>query len=164
LLADTAARNVEWHACREDFDAGWMFRHIDAKLYHMPEGSPDPGSCARATSPFSWLMRLPSDDIAFDQPMEVIPAAPATLVALDVEHIELADQIAEDEGAVAGHYSHPSTRNARSICAVAISTSAFSWFVPPSAAARLHNPNVATLTQVSGSALSTRGKCPGVSS
>jgi hypothetical protein len=47
----------------------------------------------------------------------------AALVALYVEHVELADEVAEDGGALAGHHNHPSTRNARSICAVAASMS-----------------------------------------
>ena len=34
--------------------------------------------------------------------MEVIPPATTALVALDVEHVELADQVTEDDGAIAG--------------------------------------------------------------
>jgi hypothetical protein len=37
--------------------------------------------------------------IALDQPIEVIPTESAALVALDVQHIELADQVAKDDGA-----------------------------------------------------------------
>jgi hypothetical protein len=52
----------------------------------------------------------------------ISPAAPA-LVTLKGERLELADKVTKNDGAVAWHHSHPSTRNARSICAVAISTS-----------------------------------------
>jgi hypothetical protein len=48
---------------------------------------------------------------------------PAALVALDVEHVELAGDVAEYDRAVAGHHNHPSIRNARSNCAVAASMS-----------------------------------------
>ena len=33
----------------------------------------------------------------------MIPAATAALVTLNVEHIELADEVAEDDGAFTGH-------------------------------------------------------------
>jgi len=33
------------------------------------------------------------------------------LVAFDVGHVELADDVAEDDRAVAGHHNHRSTRN-----------------------------------------------------
>src|SRR5215471_2481705 len=69
------------------------------------------------------IEQLGVNAVAFDQPMELISTPTAALAALDVEHVELADQVAEDDRAVAGHYNHPSTRNARSICAVAISMS-----------------------------------------
>ena len=63
------------------------------------------------------------DAVAFIQTMEVIPTPPAALFALDVEHVELADHVAKDHRAVAGHNNPPLNRNARSICAVAASTS-----------------------------------------
>jgi hypothetical protein len=53
----------------------------------------------------------------------VVATAPAALVALDVERLELADQIAENDGALARHQSRPSWRSARSICDVAASMS-----------------------------------------
>jgi hypothetical protein len=40
---------------------------------------------------------------AFDQPMEVIPTPTATLCALNVEHVELADEVAENDGAFTRH-------------------------------------------------------------
>jgi hypothetical protein len=49
------------------------------------------------------LEQLGVDAIAFDQPMDVIRTPTAALVALDVEHIELADQVAEEDRAVARH-------------------------------------------------------------
>ena len=48
------------------------------------------------------------------------------LVTFDVERIELAYLVAEGDGAIAGHHNHPSTSNARSICAVAASMSSSS--------------------------------------
>jgi hypothetical protein len=35
--------------------------------------------------------------------IEVIPPSPAALIALDVKHLELADEVAEDDGAFTGH-------------------------------------------------------------
>jgi hypothetical protein len=37
------------------------------------------------------IEQLGVNAVAFDQPMEVIPAPTAALVALDVEHVELTD-------------------------------------------------------------------------
>ena len=49
------------------------------------------------------------------QLMEVRPTPTTALVGLDVEHVELADQVAEYDRAAVEHHSHPSTRNARSL-------------------------------------------------
>ena len=43
--------------------------------------------------------------VAFDQPMDVISTPTALLVAFDVEHVELTDQVAEDDRAVARHFT-----------------------------------------------------------
>jgi hypothetical protein len=64
---------------------------------------------------------LGANAIAFDQPTGDNPTV--ALIALDVEHVELADQVAENDRAITRHHSHPSTRNARSIWAAAASTS-----------------------------------------
>ena len=45
--------------------------------------------------------QLRVDAVTLDQSMEVIPPATTALVALDVEHVELADQVTEDDGAIA---------------------------------------------------------------
>jgi len=65
---------------------------------------------------------LGANAIAFDQSTEVIATPTVALIALDVEHVELADQVAEDDRAITRHHSHPSTRNARSIWAAAVPT------------------------------------------
>jgi hypothetical protein len=72
-------------------------------------------------SPILGYLRV--DAVAFIQTMEVIPTPSAALFALDVERVELADHVAKDHRAVAGHNNPPLNRNARSICAVAASTS-----------------------------------------
>src|SRR5215469_7099365 len=43
---------------------------------------------------------------AFREPVEPIPPATTALVALNAQHIELADQVAEDDGAFAGHVAN----------------------------------------------------------
>jgi hypothetical protein len=47
----------------------------------------------------------------------------AALFALDVEYVEFADKVAENDRAVAWHHNRPSTPSARSIWAVAAFTS-----------------------------------------
>jgi len=61
------------------------------------------------------IEQLGVDAIALDQAVKPIPAAPAAFVTLDVEYVELADQVAEDDGTLARHQNHHSTRSARSI-------------------------------------------------
>jgi hypothetical protein len=63
--------------------------------------------------------------VAVDETVNSIASASAALVALDGKDVELADDLAEDDRALSGHYSHPSTRNANSICAVAVSMPSF---------------------------------------
>jgi hypothetical protein len=48
--------------------------------------------------------QLGVDAVAFDQPVEMIPTPPAAPVALDVEHVELPERVAEDDRAIAGHW------------------------------------------------------------
>jgi hypothetical protein len=48
--------------------------------------------------------QLGVDAVAFDQPVEMIPTPPAALVALDVDHAELPDKVAEDDRAIAGYW------------------------------------------------------------
>src|SRR5262249_30080821 len=67
--------------------------------------------------------QLRVDTVAHNQPINPILAEPTALVALDGNDVELVENVAECDRSVAGHHSHPSTRNARSICAVAISMS-----------------------------------------
>jgi hypothetical protein len=49
------------------------------------------------------VKRLGVDAVALDAAIEVTTAEPPLLVALDVERLELADQVAENDGAFAGH-------------------------------------------------------------
>jgi hypothetical protein len=67
--------------------------------------------------------QLGVDAVAHDQAINVVLARATAFVALDAQDSELANDVTEDDGAIAGHHNHPSTRNARSICAVAISMS-----------------------------------------
>src|SRR5215469_5892407 len=67
--------------------------------------------------------QLGVDAVADNQPLNTILARASALVTSDAQHSQLADDVAEDDGAIAGHHNHPSTRKARSICAVAISMS-----------------------------------------
>jgi hypothetical protein len=53
----------------------------------------------------SSVEQLGVDAVAFDQTMKVIPTPTAALVALDVEHVELADQVAEYDCAFTWHHS-----------------------------------------------------------
>ena len=50
------------------------------------------------------MSRLASGAL-LDQPPDGVSINPAAPFALDYQHIELADQIAEDSGAVTGHAS-----------------------------------------------------------
>src|SRR5215472_617012 len=75
-----------------------------------------------------WLPieKLGVDAVLLNQVINTVLASAATLVALDAQHVELTHDVAEYEGTLARHHNHPSTCNARSICAVAISISDFS--------------------------------------
>ena len=64
--------------------------------------------------------QLGVDAVAHNQPINTILARATAFVTGDAQNGELADDVAEDDGAIARHHNHPSTRKARSICAVAI--------------------------------------------
>jgi hypothetical protein len=64
--------------------------------------------------------------VAHNQPINTILAGASALVTSDAQHGQLSEDVAECDRAVARHHNHPSTCNARSICAVAISISDFS--------------------------------------
>jgi hypothetical protein len=61
------------------------------------------------------------DAVALDRAINTVLAGTIAFIALIAQNGELADDVTEDDGAIAGHHNHPSTRNACSICAVAIS-------------------------------------------
>ena len=77
--------------------------------------------------------------------MPAILAGTSALVTSDAQHGQLADDVAECDRAVSGHHNHPSTRNARSICASLSRYPILSWSAPPSAATRPQNPSAVAI-------------------
>jgi hypothetical protein len=67
--------------------------------------------------------QLGIDAIAFDQPVKMVETAPTALVALNVEDVELANDVAENDSTFSRHHNQPSRRKARSICVVVASIS-----------------------------------------
>jgi len=59
--------------------------------------------------------QLGVDTLAHNQPVNAILSRASALVTSDAQPGRLADDVAEDDGAIAGHHNHPSTLNARSI-------------------------------------------------
>jgi hypothetical protein len=74
-----------------------------------------PRHLARTIGLWLPLEQLRVDTVAFDKSVDVVTAETTAFVALDGNNVELADNVAEYDRAVARHHSHPSTRNARSI-------------------------------------------------
>ena len=64
--------------------------------------------------------QLGVDPVAHNQPINTVLARMSTLVTSDAQHGQLADDVTECDRAFAGHHSHPSTRNARSIRALTL--------------------------------------------
>jgi hypothetical protein len=114
-------------------DAGLF---VQQNLLKSP--STDPGTARRTgrsnfalacadSRPQAPVKQLSIDAVTLDQPVNTILAGASALVASDAQHGQLADDVAECDRAIARHHIHPSTRNARSICAVAASMSSASF-------------------------------------
>ena len=64
-----------------------------------------PRDFARAVSLGLKVEQLRVNAVAFDETVKRIAPASAALVALDAQHVELADNVAEDDRAVSGHHN-----------------------------------------------------------
>jgi ribosomal protein L39E len=82
-----------------------------------------PANKARTIGLWLPVEQLGVDPVLLDQPVNSILARTFALVTRDAQHVELAGDVAENDRAVARYHNHRSTRNARSIWAVAASKS-----------------------------------------
>jgi len=98
---------------------------FDRSGHHAPHWSFKLRACLRGQSAVisSDQSNSLASTVAHNQPINTVLAGASALVTSDAQDGQFANDVAEDDGAILGHQNHPSTRNARSICAVAISMS-----------------------------------------